>query len=109
MGYFSSFVLLKDTRTRADSPMLLTLKIVKRDKTVQEVKVDITESEIQTPAPPSGGRKNLILAFVKSYRRGSSTEDRLWWMIYRNQNIEGDGRGGGDVDGGMMRRMWSYR
>ena len=42
-GYFSSFVLLKDTKTRADSPMLLTLKIVKRDKTVQEVKVDITE------------------------------------------------------------------
>lgn len=52
-GYFSSFVLLKDTKTRADSPMLLTLKIVKRDKTVQEVKVDITEV-IET-APPSGG------------------------------------------------------
>ena len=52
-GHFSSFVLLKDTKTRADSPMLLTLRIVKRDKTVQEVKVDITEV-IET-APPSGG------------------------------------------------------
>ena len=37
-GHLSSFVFMKDTKTRADSPMLLTLKIVKRDKTVQEVK-----------------------------------------------------------------------
>ena len=50
-GYFSNFVLLKSAKTRASIPMKLTLKIVKRDKTVQEIAVDITE----LITPPSDG------------------------------------------------------
>lgn len=42
-GYFSNFVSPKVAGTRADVPMMLTLKLVKRDNTVQEVKVDVTE------------------------------------------------------------------
>lgn len=54
-GYFSHFVSLKDAKTRADNPMMLTVKIVKRDKTVQDIKVDIAELVAPTPTPPSGG------------------------------------------------------
>ena len=109
-GYFSSFVLLKDAKTRADSPMLLTLKIVKRDKTVQEVKVDITEV-IETAPPSGGGEEEPDVGVPGSeihiefpYRR-----TRLWWMIWNREPMK-------EMEGlvamwtiGMMRRMWSYR
>ncbi len=52
-GYFSHFVLLKDAKTRAASPMKLTLKIVKRDNTVQALEVDI--EDLIAPPPVGGG------------------------------------------------------
>lgn len=42
-GYFSGFVLLENATTRASSPITLTMKLIKIDNTVQEVKVDVTE------------------------------------------------------------------
>ncbi|MCD8183470.1 MAG: DUF5119 domain-containing protein [Bacteroides sp.] len=42
-GYFSHFVLRQQAQTRANAPMMLILKLVKRDNTVQEIKVDVTE------------------------------------------------------------------
>ena len=44
---------MKDIKTRADSQMMLTVKIVKRDKTVQDITVDIAKQI--APTPPSGG------------------------------------------------------
>ncbi len=41
-GYFSHFVLPKAAKTRANVPMMLTLILIKRDNTLQEVKVDVT-------------------------------------------------------------------
>lgn len=52
-GYFSQFVSMKDIKTRADNQMMLTVKIVKRDKTVQDITVDIAKQI--APPPPSGG------------------------------------------------------
>lgn len=51
-GYFSAFALWEAALTRAELPKLLTLKIVKRDNTVQEVEVDVTE---MVEAPIFGG------------------------------------------------------
>ena len=123
-GHFSSFVLLKDTKTRADSPMLLTLRIVKRDKTVQEVKVDILEGLlkaldhidevihiIRASANAAEAKKNLMWAFLgrKSISRFPYRRTRLWWMIWNREPMK-------EMEGlvamwmiGMMRRMWSYR
>lgn len=53
-GYFSNFALPKAAKTRATAPMMLTLKLVKRDNTVQEIMVDVT-SLIVSPAPPAEG------------------------------------------------------
>lgn len=52
-GYFSHFALPKAAKTRVAAPMMLTLKLVKRDNTVQEIKVDVTEL-IAPPPPPEG-------------------------------------------------------
>lgn len=49
-GYFSSFGVRATARTRAELPKMLTLKIVKRDNTVQEVKVDVAELIENPPA-----------------------------------------------------------
>lgn len=98
-GYFSSFVLLKDTKTRADSPMLLTLKIVKRDKTVQEVKVDITEV-IET-APPSGGGEeepDVGVPGSEIHIEVPVPEDKVVVDDLEPRTDEGDGGIGGDVD-----------
>lgn len=98
-GYFSSFVLLKDTKTRADSPMLLTLKIVKRDKTVQEVKVDITEV-IET-APPSGGGEeepDVGVPGSEIHIEVPVPEDKVVVDDLEPGTDEGDGGIGGDVD-----------
>lgn len=54
-GYFSGFALRETARTRAELPKTLTLKIVKRDNTVQEVEVDVTEM-VENP-PPDGGEE----------------------------------------------------
>lgn len=55
-GYFSHFASLQLAESRGVLPMELTVKILKTDNTVQEVKVDITEL-IETPPPvsPPGG------------------------------------------------------
>ena len=98
-GHFSSFVLLKDTKTRADSPMLLTLKIVKRDKTVQEVKVDITEV-IET-APPSGGGEeepDVGVPGSEIHIEVPVPEDKVVVDDLEPGTDEGDGGIGGDVD-----------
>lgn len=98
-GYFSSFVLLKDAKTRADSPMLLTLKIVKRDKTVQEVKVDITEV-IET-APPSGGGEeepDVGVPGSEIHIEVPVPEDKVVVDDLEPGTDEGDGGIGGDVD-----------
>lgn len=50
-GYFSQFKLSESIKSRSTIPFMLTLKLIKTDNTVQEVKVDITE----LLAPPSGG------------------------------------------------------
>lgn len=52
-GSFASFVLPKSANTRADMPVVMSLKLVKLDNKVQEVKVDITEVVI--PPPPEPG------------------------------------------------------
>lgn len=49
-GSFAGFMLPKSAATRADMPVMMTLKLVKLDNTVQEVKVDITK--VVTPPPP---------------------------------------------------------
>ena len=98
-GYFSSFVLLKDTKTRADSPMLLTLRIVKRDKTIQEVKVDITEV-IET-APPSGGGEeepDVGVPGSEIHIEVPVPEDKVVVDDLEPRTDEGDGGIGGDVD-----------
>lgn len=50
-GYFSQFKLSESIKSRSTIPFMLTLKLIKTDNTVQEVKVDISE----LLAPPSGG------------------------------------------------------
>lgn len=52
-GYFSQFKLSEGIKTRSTMPFMLTLKLIKIDNTVQEVKVDITE--LLAPPPPDGG------------------------------------------------------
>lgn len=52
-GHFSHFMLPKSTDTRADNPVVLTIRIIKVDKQVQEVRVDI-EDLIETAAPDEG-------------------------------------------------------
>lgn len=52
-GYFSGFALRETVLTRAELPKMLTLKIVKRDNTVQEVEVDVTEL-VENPPPDEG-------------------------------------------------------
>ncbi len=98
-GYFSSFALLKDVKTRADSPILLTLKIVKRDKTVQEIKVDIT-GVIET-APPSGGggeEPDVEVPDSEIHIEVSIPEDKVVVDDLKPGTDEGDGGIGGDVD-----------
>lgn len=98
-GYFSSFVLLRDTKTRADNPMLLTLKIVKRDKTVQQVKVDITEV-IET-APPSGGGEeepDVEVPDPEIHIEVPVPEDKVVVDDLEPGTDEGGGGIGGDVD-----------
>lgn len=53
-GYFSHFVQPLRAKSRAVMPMQLTVKIIKTDNTLQEVKVDITEL-IEAPLPPPVG------------------------------------------------------
>lgn len=50
-GYFSQFVSKNAIQSRTAFPFVLTLKLIKTDKTVQEVTVDITEL---FTSPPSG-------------------------------------------------------
>ena len=52
-GYFSQFKLSEGVKTRSTMPFMLTLKLIKIDNTVQEVKVDITE--LLAPPPDGGG------------------------------------------------------
>ena len=52
-GYFSHFISPKAADTRADDSMVLTIKIVKVDKQVQEVQVDIKDL-IVPPVPDEG-------------------------------------------------------
>ena len=98
-GNFSSFALLKDVKTRADSPILLTLKIVKRDKTVQEIKVDIT-GVIET-APPSGGggeEPDVGVPDSEIHIEVPIPEDKVVVDDLKPGTDEGDGGIGGDVD-----------
>lgn len=98
-GYFSSFVLLKDVKTRADNPMLLTLKIVKRDQTVQEVKVDITE--VIATAPPSGGgggEPGVEVPDPEIHIEVPVPEDKVVVDDLEPGTDEGGGGIGGDVD-----------
>ena len=79
--------------------MLLTLKIVKRDKTVQEVKVDITEV-IET-APPSGGGEeepNVGVPGSEIHIEVPVPEDKVVVDDLEPGTDEGDGGIGGDVD-----------
>jgi Domain of unknown function (DUF5119) len=50
-GSFSQFKLSEGVKSRSLAPFMLTLKLIKTDHTVQEVKVDITELLV----PPSSG------------------------------------------------------
>lgn len=52
-GYFSHFMLPKGVDTRIDNPMVLTIKIVKVDKQVQEIQVDIKDL-VAPPIPDEG-------------------------------------------------------
>lgn len=53
-GYFSNFALPGSLETRSASQMMLTVKLIKIDNTVQETKVDITEL-LETPPDEGGG------------------------------------------------------
>lgn len=54
-GRFASFVWPVSAETRMEMPMILTVKLVKRDNTVQEVEVDVTEALTAPPSPPDEG------------------------------------------------------
>lgn len=54
-GRFASFVWPVSAETRMEMPMILTVKLVKRDHTVQEVEVDVTEALTAPPSPPDEG------------------------------------------------------
>lgn len=54
-GRFASFVWPVSAETRMEMPMILTVKLVKRDNTVQEVEVDVTEVLTAPPSPPDEG------------------------------------------------------
>lgn len=54
-GRFASFVWPVSAETRMKMQMILTVKLVKRDNTVQEVKVDVTEALTAPPTPPDEG------------------------------------------------------
>lgn len=54
-GRFASFVWPVSAETRAEMQMILTVKLVKRDHTVQEVEVDVTEALTAPPSPPDEG------------------------------------------------------
>lgn len=54
-GRFASFVWPVSAETRMEMPMILTVKLVKRDNTVQEVEVDVTEALTTPPSPPDEG------------------------------------------------------
>ena len=60
-GVFSSFIMAKrdyscSKATRADAEVMMTLKLVKVDNSIQEVKVDITKVVVP-PDPPVGGEE----------------------------------------------------
>ena len=55
-GHFSHFRLLKSADTRGDSPVVLTIRIIKVDKQVQEILVDIKE----LITPPTSGEEEEI-------------------------------------------------
>ena len=52
-GHFSHFRLPRNADTRVDSPVVLTIRIIKVDKQVQEIQVDI--KELITPPALGGG------------------------------------------------------
>lgn len=52
-GTFSHFRLPRNADTRVDSPVVLTIRIIKVDKQVQEIQVDI--KELITPPTPGEG------------------------------------------------------
>lgn len=54
-GRFASFVWPVSAETRMEMQMILTVKLVKRDNTVQEVEVDVTEALTAPPSPPDEG------------------------------------------------------
>lgn len=54
-GRFASFVWPVSAETRMEMQMILTVKLVKRDHTVQEVEVDVTEALTAPPSPPNEG------------------------------------------------------
>lgn len=54
-GRFASFVWPVSAETRMEMPMILTVKLVKRDNTVQEVEVDVTEALTAPPSLPDEG------------------------------------------------------
>lgn len=54
-GHFASFVWPVSAETRVKMQMILTVKLVKRDNTVQEVEVDVTEVLTAPPSPPHEG------------------------------------------------------
>lgn len=55
-GHFSHFRLPKSADTRGDSPVVLTIRIIKVDKQVQEIQVDIKE----LITPPTSGEEEEI-------------------------------------------------
>lgn len=56
-GSFSGFVLPKSATTKVDTPVVLTLKLVRLDNVVQEVKTDITKV-VAPPVPDPGDHPN---------------------------------------------------
>ena len=55
-GHFSHFRLPKSADTRVDSPVVLTIRIIKVDKQVQEILVDIKK----LITPPTSGEEEEI-------------------------------------------------
>lgn len=91
-GYFSNFVLPKSAKTRVDAPMMLTMKLVKRDNTVQEIKVDVTELIETPPTGEDGTESDMEVHIEVPVPDGEIVVDELEPGIN-----EGGGGIGGDV------------